>query len=66
LLATALCSDCSLFEPGCGKIAIFCDADSTTSLACLPQFTSAARPAKYEPMTSADYKAMRLGAQTAV
>ena len=47
-------------------IAIFCDADTSTSLACLPHFTSATRPARYEPMTSGDYKAMRLGAQTSV
>lgn len=47
-------------------IALFCDADTPTSLACLPQFTSASRPAKYEPMTSGAYKAMRLGAQTSV
>ena len=47
-------------------IAIFCDADTSTSLACLPHFTSDARPAKYEPITSGDYKVMRLGAQTSI
>ena len=47
-------------------IALFCDADTSTSLACLPQFTSMARPASYDPITSGDYKAMRLGAQTSV
>lgn len=47
-------------------IAIFCDADTPTSLACLPQFTSASRPARYQPMSSGDYKAMRLGVQTSI
>ena len=47
-------------------IAIFCDADTSTSLACLPHFTTPTRPARYEPITSGDYKAMRLGAQTSV
>ena len=47
-------------------LALFCDADTPVSLACLPRFQSGARPARYAPMTAGDYKAMRLGAQTDV
>ena len=47
-------------------IALFIDADTPTMLSSLPQFNSATRPARYQPITSGDYKAMRLGAQTSI
>ena len=47
-------------------IALFIDADTPTDLACLEHFVSESRPAKYPPMTSGDYKAMRLDYQTTV
>lgn len=47
-------------------IALFCDADAATSLACLPQFTSAERPPLFQPMSAGDFKAMRLAGITAV
>lgn len=47
-------------------IALFIDADTPTMLSCLPEFSSVTRPARYQPITSGDYKAMRLGAQTSI
>ncbi|CAK0908749.1 unnamed protein product [Prorocentrum cordatum] len=47
-------------------LALFCDADAATSLACLPQFTSAERPPLFQPMSAGDFKAMRLAGITAV
>ena len=45
-------------------IALFCDADSPTPLAVLPQFCGPARPPRYETVTAGAYKAMRLAGQT--
>ncbi len=42
------------------SMALFFDPNVDAQIACLPQFTGAGRPAKYEPVRYGDYYAMRL------
>jgi isopenicillin N synthase-like dioxygenase len=42
------------------SMALFFDPNVDAEIACLPQFVSASRPARYEPVRYGDYYAMRL------